>query len=57
VDDQATMELVTEFYRQMQPGKLSKAKALQNAQKMLLKQYRYQHPVFWAPFLLVGNWL
>ena len=57
VDDQATMELVTEFYRQMQPGKLSKAKALQNAQKMLLKQSRYQHPVFWAPFLLVGNWL
>lgn len=60
VDDMATMELVIEFYRQMQLGKtekLSKAKALQNAQKLLLKQSRYQHPIFWAPFLLVGNWL
>lgn len=57
VDDQATMELVIEFYRQMQSGKLSKAKALQNAQKVLLKQSRFQHPIFWAPFLLVGNWL
>jgi len=36
---------------------LSKAKALQNAQKTLLKQSRYQHPLFWAPFLLVGNWM
>jgi CHAT domain-containing protein len=57
VDDQATMELVIEFYRQMQSGKLSKAQALQNAQKKLLKQSRYEHPIFWAPFLLVGNWL
>lgn len=57
VDDQATMELIIEFYRQAQSGKLSKAKALQNAQKMLLKQSRFQHPIFWAPFLLVGNWL
>jgi CHAT domain-containing protein len=57
VDDQATMELIIEFYRQMQSGKLSKARALQNAQKILLKQSRFQHPIFWAPFLLVGNWL
>jgi CHAT domain-containing protein len=57
VDDRATMELITEFYRQMQPGILSKAKALQNAQKTLLKQSRYQYPLFWAPFLLVGNWM
>lgn len=57
IDDQATAELIGEFYRQLQQNHLSKAKALQNAQKRLLTQPRYQHPAFWSPFLLIGNWL
>ena len=57
INDRASSVLVTEFYRQLQNPKLSKAKALQQAQLILLKQRRYRHPSLWAPFLLIGNWL
>jgi CHAT domain-containing protein len=57
IDDTATSQLIGEFYQQLQQENLSKAKALQTAQLHLLNKSRYQHPVFWAPFLLVGNWL
>ncbi|RKZ44391.1 MAG: hypothetical protein DRQ41_02935 [Gammaproteobacteria bacterium] len=58
IDDEATSIAVTEFYRQLvqHPGH-SKAKALQNVQKKLIAQIRYWHPSYWAPFLLIGNWL
>ncbi|MCP4109704.1 MAG: CHAT domain-containing protein, partial [Desulfobacteraceae bacterium] len=37
---------------------VSKAKALQKAQKKILSEHPdYSHPTYWAPFLLVGNWL
>jgi len=57
IDDRATTQLITEFYRQLKNNKLSKTKALQNAQKNLLKNSNYRHPIYWAPFLLIGNWL
>ncbi|TVR07925.1 MAG: CHAT domain-containing protein [Phormidium sp. GEM2.Bin31] len=57
VRDEATADLMAEFYQQLaQPG-MSKAKALQQAQLFLLHQSEYQRPFFWAPFILVGNWL
>ncbi len=58
VDDEATSIAITQFYKQLleTPG-LSKAKALQNVQKKLIAQDRYWHPSYWAPFLLIGNWL
>ncbi len=58
VDDEATSIAITQFYQQLlkTPG-LSKAKALQNVQKKLIAQDRYWHPSYWAPFLLIGNWL
>jgi len=60
VDDVATQAIVVEFYRQLHNHNLSKALALQNAQKIMLtdRKYRaYQHPYFWSAFLLIGNWL
>lgn len=57
INDQATALLVTEFYQQLRDPDVSKAKALQQAQLMLLNDRRYQHPGFWSPFLLIGNWL
>jgi CHAT domain-containing protein len=57
IDDQASAELVTEFYRQLQNPALSRAKALQQAQLKLLSNSRYEHPTYWAPFLLLNNWL
>jgi CHAT domain-containing protein len=57
VEDEATTQLISEFYRQLHHHQLPKAKALQNAQKQLLSQSRYRHPALWASFLLIGNWL
>ena len=57
INDKATSELVTEFYRQLQHTSLSKAEALQNAKKKLMRHPTYQHPGYWSPFLLINNWL
>ncbi|HBE60967.1 MAG TPA: hypothetical protein DEG17_13190 [Cyanobacteria bacterium UBA11149] len=57
VRDASTAELMTEFYRELTQTEVSKAEALRQAQLILLKQSKYQHPFFWAPFVLVGNWL
>ncbi|MEE9426460.1 MAG: CHAT domain-containing protein [Methylococcales bacterium] len=55
INDQAASDLVTEFYRQLKSS--SKAEALQHAQRHLIQETAYQHPYFWSPFLLIGNWL
>jgi len=57
VDDKATALLISEFYRQLQTARVTKAQALQQAQRTLLRDPNYQHPLFWAAFLLIGNWL
>ena len=57
INDEASAELVTEFYRQFQDPAVSRAKALQQAQLKLLSNLRFEHPGYWAPFLLLNNWL
>jgi CHAT domain-containing protein len=57
VNDPASAELVSSFYRELQNPAVSKAKALQQAQLGLLKEPRYRHPSYWSAFLLIGNWL
>jgi CHAT domain-containing protein len=57
VNDRASSELVAEFYRQLRDPALSKADALRQAQLALLQDSRYGHPLYWSPFLLIGNWL
>ncbi|MCA9470484.1 MAG: CHAT domain-containing protein [Nitrospirales bacterium] len=57
INDKATSELITEFYRQLQDASLSKAAALQKAKRKLIKHPTYQHPGYWSPFLLINNWL
>lgn len=57
VNDESTAQLVTEFYQQLQQPGVSKAKALQNAQKRLIGERNFRHPLYWSPFLLIGNWL
>lgn len=56
VKDQSTAQLMSEFYQQLSQG-VRKAEALRTAQLNLLKQSKYEHPFYWAPFVLVGNWL
>ncbi len=59
VSDQSTADLMSEFYLQLTQTNLNltKAEALRRAQLSLLKNPEYNHPYFWAPFVLVGNWL
>lgn len=57
VKDQSTAELMVEFYRHLVQIDGNRAEALRQAQLLLLQQNKYQHPYFWAPFVLVGNWL
>ena len=57
INDEASAELVSEFYRQLRNPKLSKAQALQLAQQKLLEDRVYEHPAYWSPFLLLNNWL
>ena len=58
LDDQASSELVTEFYRQLHDDSVaSTAKALQRAQIKFLEHPEYNHPAYWAAFLLLNNWL
>lgn len=58
VNDEASAALITSFYSHLHenPG-LGKALAMQRAQVGLLKQRRFRHPGYWAPFLVIGNWL
>ena len=57
INDHTGYEIATEFYRQLQDPSFSKAKALQQAQLQLIESWRFEHPGYWAPFLLIGNWL
>jgi CHAT domain-containing protein len=57
INDDASSELVSEFYRQLKNPDVSKAVALQRAQVKLLDDSVYQHPAYWSPFLLLSNWL
>jgi CHAT domain-containing protein len=53
VDDEATAELMTDFYTSLRSG-LRPAAALRAAQ---LRQLETRpHPFFWSPFVLLGRW-
>jgi CHAT domain-containing protein len=53
IDDEATSELMTTFYKELAQKK-SPATALRSAQVKLLEQR--PHPFFWSPFVVVGRW-
>jgi CHAT domain-containing protein len=55
VDDKSTAELMSQFYTALENMTVAKAEALRRAQVSLLK--KYDSPYFWAPYVLVGNWL
>lgn len=57
VNDQATADLMSQFYQGLSEHKLTKAAALRRGQLELLKDPLYRHPYYWSPYVLVGNWL
>ena len=57
VNDQATARLMSQFYEELVINHKEKSQAIRDAQLALLKDSQYQHPFYWAPYVLVGNWL
>jgi CHAT domain-containing protein len=55
VGDESTKEFMVEFYQQLAAGR-SKAEALQSAEIKLLKNPKFSRPLYWAPFVLMGDW-
>ncbi|MEA5418177.1 CHAT domain-containing protein [Spirulina sp. CCNP1310] len=57
INDEATVPLIEEFYRQWRGGEITKAEALRRAQLRMINDPSFNHPAVWSPFVLVGNWL
>ena len=59
VNDEATSLLMNQFYQELgnQTIPTTKAEAIRRAQLALLKNPRFNRPYFWAPYVLMGNWL
>jgi CHAT domain-containing protein len=57
INDEAAVDLVLDFYRQVKNPTISRAVALQRAQLKLIENPRYEHPGFWSAFLMINNWL
>jgi CHAT domain-containing protein len=56
VDDDATAELMVQFYRGMFRAKQSPVAALRTAQLAMWRQRRWHAPYYWAAFVLQGDY-
>jgi CHAT domain-containing protein len=57
LDDEAGALFTEAFYRYLGQPNISRAEALRRAQVALLDNENYDHPRYWAPYILVGLWL
>ncbi len=57
VADDAAKALMKSFYGGIANARLSKTEALRRAQLELIHQPESNHPFYWAPFVIIGNWL
>ncbi|MDJ0689886.1 MAG: CHAT domain-containing protein [Xenococcaceae cyanobacterium MO_188.B32] len=57
VNDRSTAQLMSKFYQELTKKDISKAEAIRQAQLKLLHTAEYQHPFYWAAYVLLGNWL
>jgi len=57
VEDAAAKTLMQHLYKGLAQEHRGKADALRQAQLNLLHDPATQHPFYWAPFVLIGNWL
>jgi CHAT domain-containing protein len=48
---------MTTFYEDLAKNQATKAEALRRAQLTILQNKEFAHPYYWAPFVMVGNWL
>lgn len=56
VADKSTAEFMGALYGHLKTGKITKAEALRKTQIAFINSDAYAKPVFWAPFILMGNW-
>ena len=56
VDDQATAELMTRFYKLILEKKLPPAQALREAQLQMQTETEWKSPYYWSAFILQGEW-
>jgi CHAT domain-containing protein/predicted negative regulator of RcsB-dependent stress response len=57
IDDASTSLLMSKFYQELTDRQLTPAEALRRAQISLMHEPQYKSPLFWAAYVLVGNWL
>ncbi|MBW8832550.1 MAG: CHAT domain-containing protein [Burkholderiales bacterium] len=55
VDDEATRVLMSDYYSRLVRG-VGRGEALRQAQRAMMRDARYRHPYFWAPFIPIGQW-
>jgi CHAT domain-containing protein len=55
VGDESTKEFMIQFYTQLAAGQ-SKAASLQTAEIAMMKTPKFSQPIYWAPFVLMGDW-
>jgi CHAT domain-containing protein len=55
VGDESTKEFMVAFYKQLAGG-ATKTAALQSAQLELMRNPKFSRPLYWAPFVLMGDW-
>jgi len=63
VADESTAELMKRFYANLKRG-MGKGAALREAQRSFIRANRqssianpqWNHPYYWAPFVLMGDW-
>jgi CHAT domain-containing protein/Tfp pilus assembly protein PilF len=56
VDDEATKELMTRFYKAIEQQGMSPVQALRQSQVAMMEQDRWHDPYYWAGFVLQGEW-
>ncbi|HEY9640314.1 MAG TPA: CHAT domain-containing protein, partial [Coleofasciculaceae cyanobacterium] len=59
VNDEAMALLMQQFYQELMQPNVTKAAALQQAQRSLFKDAdhpQYAKPYYWSPVVLIGNW-
>lgn len=55
VDDQATKELMVDYYQRLL-NQSGRSEALRQAQLAMRRNPTYQHPYYWAALVFSGNW-
>ncbi len=56
IPDEATSQLMPQFYDGLLNGNETKAQALREAQLALISDPATRHPYNWSAFIIVGNW-